>query len=623
MRKNIRIAAALASLALLSSIAAPAVGAQTNYIGIISATDATASNDHSNKMTKSATGITKADGTTTDIISYNATEFKKVLEIEDTTNIPDVSFDYEVFAPTANIPATYDAQKKVATLAVFKGVNAENITYKLENVDSNAFGDDSTAYTPAATADGTGVTLITSPDDTNHKGNFTLKYVSQNVVGSSGSVDDTTGADASAAQKKSVEDNVLINNIVKPADGADTYYAIKTVQMDFSGCEFSEPGIYRYYITESGANQGVTNDYTVTGADNCKRTIDVYVEDATYTEGTTTHNVLRIAGYVMYQGHLDAGPKPGEGQSPTAEDLMEDGLPHTNPSGNGGTNGYEVDSAKKSEGIRNLYSTSDITFGKTVTGNQASKDKYFKITLTLTDDTTTGTGTPTVKNVKDTDVFAITGSWDKTVNPSNPANYNGIDNTPNAATPYAASVISNASNASVDTTATSPTTTNGGNNVVWLTGAQLKAGYSFYLQDAQYISVHGLPNGIGYTLMENQDDYTPAADALDGAVSNNTTHAGRTVTGDYDGTNGSTTIADTLNIQLNSNIQADPGNTATITDTKVEKDVDVQFTNTRKGTIPTGVILSVAAPATIGIAVVGGIIYLVAKRKKDEDDEEE
>ncbi|MBQ3920575.1 MAG: QVPTGV class sortase B protein-sorting domain-containing protein, partial [Oscillospiraceae bacterium] len=105
--------------------------------------------------------------------------------------------------------------------------------------------------------------------------------------------------------------------------------------------------------------------------------------------------------------------------------------------------------------------------------------------------------------------------------------------------------------------------------------------------------------------------------------SNNTTHAGRTVTGDYDGTNGSTTIADTLNIQLNSNIQADPGNTATITDTKIEKDVDVQFTNTRKGTIPTGVILSVAAPATIGIAVVGGIIYLVAKRKKDEDDEEE
>ena len=69
------------------------------------------------------------------------------------------------------------------------------------------------------------------------------------------------------------------------------------------------------------------------------------------------------------------------------------------------------------------------------------------------------------------------------------------------------------------------------------------------------------------------------------------------------------------------NITSDTA-TATITDTKIEDDVDAAFTNTRKGTIPTGILLSVAAPAAVGIVVIGGIAYLLIKNKRREAEEE-
>lgn len=631
--KRKRIAAGVASLAMAASMALSmpiGASAATAYTGLINTENtngtstATASSDKSNTI--SLSGVTVNGTANSTLTSYNATEFKKVFEIEDTANIPSVTFNYDVTVPDEELPATYD-NGTLKTLAVFKGINADKIAYKLENVSNNAFGNASGSYvSPSADSN-----FSTTNDSSAHTSSFVVKYSPQTLLGNTGNISNavTSGGTTLASGAPTISDNVVINN-VDGSSGAndDTYYAIKTVQMDFSACEFKEPGIYRYYIEETGANQGVTNDYPNLDNDGNEvdnstrwRTIDVYVEDATYSytasgaTDPTTVNALLIAGYVMYVGKQTTGPAyvdPDTNPSASGDtNNLEDGLANTNPTTDyGKVNGAEVKNdettATKSEGIKNIYKTSDIQFSKTVTGNQASKDKFFKFTVTLTDDTATGEGVPTVKNVADDDMFAITGNWEKTVSAGSFTN--GTSGAPNAATVYTAEVISNASNSSV-TTATSNTAY--GNNVVWLTGAQLKAGYSFYLQDGDDITIHGLPNGIGYTIAEYQDDYQPTVilkgaddgfDNMNGAATDNTAVA--LVVADVEG-----------------NITSDTA-TATITDTKIEDDVEAAFTNTRKGTIPTGILLSVAAPAGVGAVVIGGIAYLLIKNKRRENEEE-
>ena len=606
MKRMKRIAAGAASLAMVASMALSmplGASAATAYTGLIGTTApaggvaATAINDNVNKLTIANTAIQGSN----DILSYNATEFKKILEIEDTANIPNVTFNYAVTVPDAELSATYNADNSVKTLAVFKGINPANITYKSETVANNAFV--TTGTNTAYLAAGAEKSNLTSSAGTA----FSLTYDAQTVA---------LPADASAVggnSLKSVEDNVLINNI-NSADGkpeVDTYYAIKTVQMDFSDCGFTEPGIYRYYVKESGYNQGVTNDYNVNGTDNCWRTIDVYVEDATYTPegGTTAVNALCIAGYVMYVGKQTTGPAAGAAtnDSPSA-DMMEDGLTHTNPSGNGGANGVEVASATKSEGIRNIYETSDITFSKTVAGNQASKDKYFKFHIALTPDTRTDAGTGAVLTVNDTDKFIIknTGASDTPTYDIIPS-WNSDNARPNSATTYTKNTIydANAANPYEETPGTV--------SYRYVTGAQLKAGYDFYLQDGQQVTIQGLPNGIGYTLAEYQDDYTPTV-----AMTSST---------GFDNKNGDTTGSEITapviaNVSNVNDSWSDPENTATITDTKILGDVNAAFTNTRQGTIPTGILLSVAAPAGVGAVVIGGIAYLLIKNKRREAEEE-
>lgn len=574
MKRTKRIAAGVASLAMVASMAV------AMPLGASAATEYTTNSDGTAVLVGGSDAwltntVTDKDSAT--YTSRNATEFKKVLEIEDTANIPSVSFDYAVTSgPT--IPATYDSTTKaVETLAVFAGIDPTLITYKYENVEDSA-----TVFDTASNTD-----YVTTPTAETGK-QFKITYAPQNVVlPSSGST-----------KKADHDDNVLLNNV-----SGDTYYAIKTVQMDFSKVKFTEPGIYRYYIEETGDNQGVTNDYEnqVSGADVANvtrwRTLDVYVEDATYVtnDGTndTTNYKLRIAGYVMYVGKQTVGPAAGNAtiDSPSA-DIMEDGLTHTNPSGNGGANGVEVASAEKSEGIKNIYATSDITFKKTVTGNQASKDKFFKFTIQLT--------TGTTSNVADTDVFVVSADSTQQVI----AAYNGENTAPNSATPYSKDTIYDANNASLDSV---------NSTVRYVTGAQLIAGYDFYLQDGQQVTIQGIPNGVGYVLKEYQDDYTPTVALKSEAGYDNL--AG-----------GATGTAITAPVIANvSNIAGEltaPENTATITDETILGNVEATFTNNREGTIPTGILLSVAAPAGVGVVVIGGIAYLLIKNKRREAEEE-
>lgn len=243
------------------------------------------------------------------------TTFDKYLVMDQQANVPNASFTYAVSAGAAK---AYDvAGKKFQVLA---GVDADNVTMA-------------------------GVNTTTANTITYKQGDSTLQ-------------DD--------------------NSLVKDYDNATEKYAIKTATLDFSHCQFTEPGVYRYIVTESGTNQAITNDADAT------RVVDVYVNDASITDndGNLTKK-LTIAGYVLHSNEDDA-PDVAAGE-------------------NMGSTGSYV--ATKSQGFTNEYDTSDLTFRKEVKGNQASHDKYFEFTVKIT-----GAVKGTVYNVDITNADATSGN---------------------------------------------------------------------------------------------------------------------------------------------------------------------------------------------------------------------
>lgn len=335
------------------------------------------------------------------------------------------------------------------------------------------------------------------------------------------------GVDAGKITMAGVGADAAANSIVfKQGDNSDTHdttkdayvkelvtgkkYAVKTATLDLSNVKFTEPGVYRYIITESGTNQAVTNDADLT------RVLDVYVNDATETDGTKK---LEIAGYVLHSNTND------EPDVAAGEDF--------------GSAGSYTD--KKSQGFTNSYDTSDLTLRKQVTGNQASRDKYFQFTLNI------DKAQPNTKyNVVIDDADATSGA--------------------NAAT-----IDANANKANV----TSITTDKNG-----------KATQNFYLQHGQQVTVQGIAKDTKYAVTENTEDYKSTAN---------------------------TAAASVVEIKANTD-------SAEVNGTIASKDLTTGYLNTRKGTIPTGVIMTVAPFAAVTLLGAAGMVTI--KMRKKEDDEE-
>ena len=218
----------------------------------------------------------------TGVAGTNAT-FDTYLVMDATANVPNATFTYAITAGTAK---NYDVNGK--KFEVLSGVGTPEIT-----------GDEDAATT--------GVQKVFTPADTT----YTTVQSGDHVKG-------------------------FIPNTQK--------YAKKQATIDFSSCTFTEPGIYRYVITESGTNQGITND------NNANRYLDVYVTD--------NNGTLRVESYVL---HSDA-EEIGAGN--------EQGSDGTEP-------------ATKSQGYTNTYATGNLTFREEVSGNQGSRDKYFAYTVTI------------------------------------------------------------------------------------------------------------------------------------------------------------------------------------------------------------------------------------------------
>lgn len=276
----------------------------------------------------------------------------------------------------------------------------------------------------------------------------------------------------------------------------------KTVSVSFEGVTFSEPGVYRYYITESADTPAyITND------PEADRTLDVYVQD-----DDTGH--LAIAGVTFVNGR------------------------NSNPPTKSADN-FDLPEGQKSNGYTNTYVSHDLTIAKTVTGNQASKDKYFRFTVNITN---AGAGTKLNVDTSNATTAAIT------------ADTNG---------------------------ATTVSGTNPSGNDAIICEADGSKTFDVFLQHGESIKITGLPDGASYTITEYPEDYTVAS-----------------VNATEDDTDGT-------------------ANGAEFTDT-ITGDTTVTYTNNKQGVVPTGVMVSVAGPAAAGAAIVGGVILLSVKKRRED-----
>ena len=326
-----------------------------------------------------------------------------------------------------------------------------------------------------------------------------------------------TIAEASVGTEKTVKFST-------PSNNADEKYAQKHIAIDFSGVAFPEPGVYRYIITESPAAAaqaaGVTND------DPATRVLDVVVVDS--SSGGTSK--LSISNYVLHDSVDDVPTKDSAGTAIIA---------------------------KKSSGFTNKYETYDLQFSKSVSGNQASRDKYFQFNVSI-------------ENAKGAE---ITVDGQGTTFDAAPAKSTN--------TKYEEDAMSTANT-------TDSNTTRNGQQLTADTDGKITA--TFYIRHSQSVKLLGLPAGAKYTVTEAQEDYDPnvtATEANTGDVAVNTAKNG--ITDSTTGIKGNTTAAFTNTRE---------GNIPTGIFTNVAGSVGI---------------------VALGIAgITGGAVYL--KKKKSEDE---
>ena len=219
-------------------------------------------------------------------------------------------------------------------------------------------------------------------------------------------------------------------------------YATKQATVSFSGITFNEPGIYRYIITETAsadhAAAGIIHD---TDTD---RVLDVYVTD----DGS---GALVVSAYVL---HTD-----------------DDDVVINTTMGSADVTAQAAKLDDKTDGFTNEYISKDLVFKKEVTGNQASRDKWFEFTAQVT-------------NVNDDDKFVVSLADDNDANTTD----------------------GNA-DATSGTTAATRATNQNKTNPTEVTGAQLKEGVKFYLQHGQSIAIRGIAPNATYTVTEDAEDY--------------------------------------------------------------------------------------------------------------------
>ena len=226
-------------------------------------------------------------------------------------------------------------------------------------------------------------------------------------------------------------------------------FVVKSATVSFTGIKFDEPGIYRYIIKETPASiSGIMQD------NDTDRVLDVYVID--------NNGRLEVAEYVLHKKANAPAINTTMGSADVASDRVALG--------------------DKTDGFTNEYNSKDLAFKKEVTGNQASRDKYFKFTAKVTG--LTAADEFVVSLAADNDSSTTDGNAD-------------------------ASPVKNS--ATIYGTMSNPTT---------VTGAQLNTGVEFYLQHGQSIAIRGLAPNATYTVSEVAEDYKSIEKGVSGYEKN-------------------------------------------------------------------------------------------------------
>ena len=290
-------------------------------------------------------------------------------------------------------------------------------------------------------------------------------------------------------------------------------YAKHTATVDFTGVTFDEPGIYRYIIRETAS--ATHEDAGIMHDNDTDRVLDVYVvheDTAAVTEAWiydgTAYDTEALA---KAAADADQGVGAGEGDytgiehraaSAASSGLVVaayvlhkvDGDVTINSTmGSADVAAQGAALADKTDGFTNEYNSKDLVFKKEVTGNEASRDKWFEFTATLT-------------NVNDDDIFTVSITDD-----NNAATTDG-----NADATSGTTSATRASNQSKP-------------NPTSLTGAQLKTGVKFYLQHGQSIAIRGIAPNAGYSITEDSEDYAPTASGVTGYTDATATTGSETI----------------------------------------------------------------------------------------------
>jgi len=181
-----------------------------------------------------------------------------------------------------------------------------------------------------------------------------------------------------------------------------------TITVNFSGVVFSEPGIYRYTLTKAKSG----SDADAATNDDPSKFIDVYISDENDADGKLSATAVAVSN------------APG---SSTKDSAYTDQYPKNR---------------------------SDLTIAKTVSGSQASREQYFRFSVTLSS-TVNGTVYP-------------------------------VD-------------LTNAEAATQATVYDSETHTNPAS----ITAAGTTAAQDFYLKHGQSIVIRNITTGIAYTVVED------------------------------------------------------------------------------------------------------------------------
>lgn len=176
--------------------------------------------------------------------------------------------------------------------------------------------------------------------------NITFKYAVAAQAASAGNLAVLAGNDGVTSNGlPTIADIVFTANDAKAADGESIK---KQGTVNFAGVTYKEPGVYRYVVTETGEAQGVTHEDKAHKQEDRVKALDVYVTD----DGT---GKLVVSGYVMHD--------------------------------NEGAKAAQLDATKrlddKDTNFEHLLTTSDVVLSKKVTGNQGSRDEYFKFTVNI------------------------------------------------------------------------------------------------------------------------------------------------------------------------------------------------------------------------------------------------